>query len=430
MKLCIVGIGYVGLVSGACFAQLGHQVICVDHNIEKIQQLSQGNIPFYEPGLAEMVKENLEKATLSFTQSLQEGVEQSNIIFIAVGTPSLPNGEVDMSQVETVAKKIGQFMNGYKIVVTKSTVPVGTGNQLRKLIQENLSAPQNFSMASNPEFLREGSAITDTMQPERIVIGIEDQQAKETLALLHQSFSCPLLITDIPSAEMIKHASNAFLATKISFINEIANICEKTGANVEEVAKGMGMDSRIGNKFLNAGIGYGGSCFPKDTKALVKIAGKVNHNFKLLQAVIEVNNKQRQKVVERLEKALGSLEGRTIAILGLAFKPNTDDIREAPSLHIIQEIQKRGGNLKVYDPVAMKKAEKYLSPPIIYCSNAYEALTHSHGVILVTEWQEFRELDLLKVKELLLNPVFIDGRNVFDPHRMREIGFYYCAIGR
>lgn len=430
MKLCVIGAGYVGLVSGTCFAQLGHQVICVDHSIEKIQQLNQGNIPFYEPGLAEMVKENLDNTNLSFTSNLQEGVENSDIIFIAVGTPSLSNGEVDMSQVQTVAKKIGQFMNGYKIVVTKSTVPVGTGKQLRMLIEENLSTPQTFSIASNPEFLREGSAITDTMQPERIVIGIEDQRAKEILVLLHQSFSCPLLITDIPSAEMIKHASNAFLATKISFINEIASICEKTGANVEEVARGMGMDSRIGNKFLSAGIGYGGSCFPKDTNALVKIAGKVNHDFKLLQAVIEVNNKQRQKAVDKLEKALGSLEGKTITILGLAFKPNTDDLREAPSIYIIQEVQKRGANLKVYDPIAMKKAKKQLALPFTYCDSAYEALTKSHGVILVTEWQEFRELDLLKVKELLLNPVFIDGRNVFDPHRMREIGFYYCSIGR
>lgn len=428
MKLSVIGTGYVGLVSGACFAQLGNEVICVDNNQEKIDLLLRGVMPIYEPGLKELVESNCQEGKLSFTTNLKEAVENSQIIFVAVGTPSLHSGAVDMSYVETVAKDIARYMNDYKVVVIKSTVPVGTNEKIKKMIEE--ITPQQFSMVSNPEFLREGSAINDTMHPERIVIGREDVQAEELLTKLHQVLNAPILVTDIKSAEMIKHASNAFLATKISFINEIANICEKTGANVEDVAKGMGMDSRIGSKFLQAGIGYGGSCFPKDTKALVKIAGQVDHDFKLLKAVIEVNQNQRFIVIEKLEKTLGNLAHKTIGVLGLAFKPNTDDVRESPALDLIPEMQKRGAKVKVYDPIAMEEAKKHLFLPLTYCQTPYEAVKDAEAVVLLTEWDDFKKLNLAQIKNLVAKPIVIDGRNIFKLQEMQQLGFEYYSIGR
>lgn len=429
MRLTMVGTGYVGLVSGTCFAEKGNHVICVDSDASKIAMLEQNIIPIYEPGLEELVRKNKEAGRLSFTTDLRWAVHNSDIIFIAVGTPSLPNGEADLSQVEAVARVIGEEMDSYKIIANKSTVPVGTGDRVRKIISQAQRKKIEFDVVSVPEFLREGTAIHDAMFPDRIVIGAYSEKAASVMEELHKPFNAPILITDIRSAEMIKYASNAFLATKISFINEIANICEKVGADVVTVARGMGLDHRIGEHFLRAGLGYGGSCFPKDTRALIQIAGNCNYDFELLKAVVKVNQLQRYKPVKKLVSIFGELKGRTIGILGLAFKPNTDDLREAPSIDIILELKKLGATVKAYDPVAMENAKKIL-PDITYCSDPYQAVEGADAVVLVTEWTEFGNLDLDKVKELMRIPIFIDGRNVFDPVEMQQRGFVYYGIGR
>ncbi len=429
MKLAVVGTGYVGLVSGTCFAELGNNVICVDNNEEKISMLERNIMPIYEPGLEELVKKNKEKSRLTFTTDLTEAVKKSDIVFIAVGTPSLPNGEADLQYVDSAAKKIGQAMNGYKIIVNKSTVPVGSGDRVKKIISENTTGDFEYDIVSSPEFLREGCALEDTLNPDRIVIGASTKKAANIMETLHKPFNAPIVITDVRSAEMIKYASNAFLATKISFINEIANICEKVGADVIEVANGMGYDKRIGNQFLMAGIGYGGSCFPKDTKALIQIAGNAAHDFELLKSVVKVNQIQRYKPLKKLISILGDLKGRTIGVLGLAFKPNTDDMREAPSIEIIKELKRLGAYVRVYDPVAMDEAKKVITN-IEYCTNSYEVVKDSDALIFVTEWDEFKQLDFEKVKNLINIPIIIDGRNMFDPSEMQRRGFIYAGVGR
>lgn len=432
MNICVIGTGYVGLVTGACFAEFGVKVICVDQDASKVTRLQRGEVPIYEPGLTELVQKGVREGRLTFTTNIAEGIEQSLVLFIAVGTPPRGDGSADLSAVETVAETIARHMNGYKVVVTKSTVPVGTGERLRTIIGRSQAERRNFDVASNPEFLREGAAIEDFMRPNRVVIGAESDQAIAILRDLYRPLyliETPIVITDIATAEMIKYASNAFLATKVSFINEIANLCERVGADVHQVAKAMGLDGRIGSKFLHPGPGYGGSCFPKDVLALVSIAKRHGYDFRILEAVDEVNRRQRDLMVAKIQQAVGSLSGTTLACLGLAFKPNTDDIREAPALTILPALQKLGATVRVYDPAAMAEANKLL-PGVVECADPYEAVKGSDAVILMTEWNQFRNLDLDRVKTLMRRPTFIDLRNVYEPTRMREQGFTYVGVGR
>ncbi|AGB42241.1 nucleotide sugar dehydrogenase [Halobacteroides halobius DSM 5150] len=430
MKLTVVGTGYVGLVSGACFAELGNDVICVDIDQEKIAGLKDGVMPIYEPGLKEIVDRNYEHGNLKFTTSLEAGVKESDIIFIAVGTPSQEDGGADLSAVKAVAQDIAQYINGYKIVIDKSTVPVGTGDWVEELIEQQQEADYDFDVVSCPEFLREGSAVADTMHPDRVIIGTESKKAADILDELHQPFEAPILHTDRYSAEMIKYAANAFLATKISFINEIANICERTGGDVAEVAKGIGTDHRISDKFLRAGVGFGGACFPKDTKAITKTAQERGYDFKVVNSVVEANKLQKQTLVKKLKREVPNLAGQTISVLGLAFKPNTDDMREAPSRTIIKQLLEAGAQVKAYDPIAMEEAQGIFADDIQYCKNAYDAIEDTAAVILVTEWDEFQDLDLDRVAELLTNPIFIDGRNCYDVEEMKKRGFTYYSVGR
>jgi UDPglucose 6-dehydrogenase len=428
----MIGTGYVGLVTGTCFAELGNDVVCVDIVKEKIDKLNRGELPIYEPGLDDMVAQNVAASRLKFTTDLKQAVEQSQVIFIAVGTPQAQDGSADMSYVEAVTKDIARCMNDYKVVVNKSTVPVGAGKWIKKLIQESQPTPIAFSVASNPEFLREGSAIEDFMRPNRVVIGTEDQRAAEIMYDLYKPLyliETPIVMTDLASAELTKYAANAFLATKISFINEIANICERVGADVHDVARGMGLDQRIGAKFLHPGPGYGGSCFPKDTRALFNIAKKNDYRFKIVEAAIEVNDQQRLRMLEKIKNAAGSLRGKTIAVLGLAFKPNTDDMREAPSVDIIDGLQKEGARIKAYDPVAMHEAQKVLKD-VEFAEDTYSAISGADALVFLTEWNQFRSLDLDKIKRLLKTPLIIDLRNIYDPIKMRESGFQYVAVGR
>ncbi len=429
MKVCMIGTGYVGLVSGTCFAEIGHNVICIDNDEKKIDVLKKGDIPIYEPGLKEMVIKNVSAGRLSFTTSIKEGVEKSLFLFIAVGTPPKEDGEPDLSSVEKVAEEIGSAMNDYKIIIEKSTVPVQTGKWVRSVIERFNKKGIDFDVASNPEFLREGSAIGDFLHPDRIVLGVESERAKDKLLELYNSVDAPKIVTDIASAELIKHASNSFLSTKISFINAISVICEKSGADILKVAQGMGLDKRIGRDFLNAGLGFGGFCFPKDIKAFISIAKKLGYDFRLLKEVDNINNEQILRAVEKLEEMLWNVRNKTVGILGLAFKPNTDDMRFAPSITIIKELQKHGAKVKAYDPVAMERA-KEIMPDIEYCSDAYSVAKEADGIILVTEWDEFRKLDLEKILNLLRQPIFLDGRNVFDPQQMKAMGFIYSGIGR
>lgn len=432
MNICVIGTGYVGLVTGACFAEFGVNVVCVDQDASKVARLQNGDVPIYEPGLSELVQKGLREGRLSFTTDIAHGIEQALVLFIAVGTPPRGDGSADLSAVETVAETIARHMNGYKVVVTKSTVPVGTGERLRTIIGRSLAERRNFDVASNPEFLREGAAIEDFMRPNRVVIGAESDQAIAILRDLYRPLyliETPIIITDIATAEMIKYASNAFLATKVSFINEIANLCERVGADVHQVARAMGLDGRIGAKFLHPGPGYGGSCFPKDVIALLSIARRNGYEFQILQAVDEVNRRQRDLMVAKIKGAVGDLSGTTLACLGLAFKPNTDDVREAPALTILPALQKLGATVRAYDPAAMDEAEKALDG-VVFCSDPYEAMTGCDGVILMTEWNQFRNLDLGRVKAALRRPVFIDLRNVYDPKRMRDLGFSYSGVGR
>jgi UDPglucose 6-dehydrogenase len=430
MNICVVGTGYVGLVTGAVFADLGNDVVCVDKDRAKIAALEAGRMPIYEPGLEEMVARNAGDRRLSFTSDLGVGIRHADVIFIAVGTPPKDSGETDLSQVEAVAAEIGRAMDRYKVVVNKSTVPVGTGELVREVITRHQPRAIEFDVVSNPEFLREGSAIEDTLRPDRIVIGAPTQHVAMTLVELYAPLERPMIITDLPSAEVIKYASNAFLAAKISFINAISNICEAAGADVSQVMKGMGLDPRIGGAFLQAGLGYGGSCFPKDVDSLIHTAGQFGYDFKLLRSVVEINRERASHLVESIAKALGPLDDKTIAVLGLAFKPNTDDMREAKSLEVIQLLHAAGARVRVYDPAAMDNARPLLPASVTFSDSPYEAADGAHAVVLVTEWNEFRYLNLERLRAQLKRPAIFDGRNLWEPERMRRLGFEYHSVGR
>ena len=430
MNICVVGTGYVGLVTGAVFADLGNDVICMDKDEEKIEGLNQGRMPIYEPGLEEMVARNVADGRLAFTTNLAEGVKKSEIVFIAVGTPAKANGETDLSAVEEVARGIARTMDRYRVIVNKSTVPVGTGDLVREIILTNQPRPVEFDVVSNPEFLREGSAIEDTLRPDRIVIGAPSQQVAMTLLELYAQLGRPMIITDVPSAEMIKYASNAFLAAKVSFINAIANICELAGADVTQVMKGLGLDPRIGTAFLQAGLGFGGACLPKDIESLVQTAATLGYDFKLLKSVADINRERALHFVEGMRKALGSLDDKVVAVLGLAFKPNTDDMREAKSVEVVTLLHEAGATIKAYDPVATENARKLLPPGVTYCASPYEAAEKADALALLTEWNEFKFLNLERLRSLMRRPVIFDGRNLYEPERMRRVGFEYHSIGR
>jgi UDPglucose 6-dehydrogenase len=432
MNICVIGTGYVGLVTGSVFADLGNEVICVDKDDAKVAMLRRGEMPIYEPGLEEMVARNVADKRLCFTNDIEDGVTRSDIIFICVGTPPKENGDPDMSYVEEAAKSISRAINRYKVVVNKSTVPVGTGEMVREIILTNRRRDVDFDVVSNPEFLREGSAISDTLNPDRIVIGAPNQVVAMKILELYAPLERPMLITDVASAEMIKYASNAFLATKISFINAVANICDQAGADVVQVMKGMGFDQRIGSAFLQAGLGYGGSCFPKDSLALIQTAEKFGYDFQLLKSVVDVNKGQATRFMDRMETALGSFDGKTVAVLGLAFKPNTDDMREAKSLEIIARLQSSGATVRAYDPIAMDKTRELFpeDKTLLYAKNAYDACDSADAVIIVTEWNEFKFLNMERLKEKMKGHILFDGRNVYDPLRMKRLGFDYHCIGR
>jgi UDPglucose 6-dehydrogenase len=430
MNICVVGAGYVGLVTAAVFADLGNDVICVDAAEDKIESLERGRLPIYEPGLEELVSRNVADGRLAFTTDLGDGVRRSEMIFIAVGTPAKPNGETNLSAVEEVARGIGRAMDRYKVIVNKSTVPVGTGDLVREIVQKHQQTPTDFDVVSNPEFLREGSAIEDTLRPDRIVIGAPNQQVARLLLELYAPLERPMIITDVPSAEMIKYASNAFLATKVSFINAIANVCELAGADVTQVVKGMGLDHRIGAAFLQAGLGFGGACLPKDTESLIQTAAALGYEFKLLKAVVEINRERAALLMEKVRKVVGPLDDKRLGVLGLAFKPNTDDVREAKSLEVIRHLHEAGAEVRAYDPVASENARACLPPDVRYCASPYEAAEAADALVLVTEWNEFRFLNLERVRSAMRRPLIVDGRNFYDPERMRRLGFEYHSIGR
>jgi len=429
MKIAVAGAGYVGLVTAACLAELGNEVICVDIDEDKISSLNGGIIPIYEPGLEELAIRNKNRHRLAFSTDLRRAIKESDIVFICVGTPPKENGEADLSHVENVARTIAEVMDSYKVIVEKSTVPVETGDMVAKSIKAYNVHKADFDVVSNPEFLREGSAVSDFMHPDRIVIGSGSEKAVKIMQELYMPLNVPIIFTDIKSAEIIKHASNSFLAAKISFINAIANICELAGADVEKVAEGMGLDKRIGRHFLNAGIGYGGFCFPKDAEAFIRISEKLGYDFKLLKAVQETNFAQRKLFVRKIEKALWVVKGKAIGVLGLAFKPDTDDMRFAPSISIINDLQGEGAEIKAYDPKAMQKAKEVLKG-VEYCSSPYDAAKDSDALVIVTEWNEFKEIDFEKIKKIMRQPVVIDGRNIYDPAEMKRLGFKYTGIGR
>jgi UDPglucose 6-dehydrogenase len=430
MNIAVIGTGYVGLVTGSVFADMGNDVICVDKEPKRIKQLSTGKVPFYEPGLEEVVKRNVDEGRLSFTTDLPTSIKESDVIFIAVGTPSKENGEADLSQVEEAAEGIGRAMDGYKVVVNKSTVPVGTGNLVKNIIDRVKKEEVKFDVVSNPEFLREGSAIHDTLSPDRVVIGAPNRQVALKLLELYSSLGCPMLITDVESAELIKYASNAFLAMKISFANAIADICERTGADVVHVINGMGYDHRIGRHHLQPGLGYGGSCFPKDVDSLIHTSRKFGYSFRLLESVAEINRERTQRFVNRMETVLKSLENKTFAILGLAFKPDTDDMREAKSIEIIQYLLKKKAKIRAYDPAAMNNARKIFGKKIYYAKNAYDAAKNADALVLLTEWREFKLVNLEKLRDSMKDAIVFDGRNLYDPERKRRLGFRYYGIGR
>jgi len=433
MNIAVVGTGYVGLVTGTCFAEFGVNVVAVDKDQAKIDMLHAGKLPFYEPGLEELVERNVREGRLSFSADIKAAVENSLVILIAVGTPSDESGAADLTFVREVAASIGRYMNSYKVVVTKSTVPMGTGAMIRRVIEENQVMHRPFSVASNPEFLREGAAIEDFMRPNRIVIGTEDDQAIAILKDLYNPLyliETPIVITDVVTAEIIKYASNSFLATKISFINEMAGLCEAVGADVHQVARGMGLDKRIGNKFLHPGPGYGGSCFPKDIRAILNVARNCGVTLRLMAAVSQVNEEQPARMVEKIRAAIGgTLEGKKFSFLGLSFKPNTSDIRESPSLRIIRMLLAAGASVRAYDPAAMDEA-KAVQPEIEYAEDSYDAARDCHALVIATEWNQFRKLDWDRLKAALKEPVVIDLRNVYEPAQMIEAGFRYTAVGR
>jgi UDPglucose 6-dehydrogenase len=432
MNICIIGTGYVGLVTGVCLAEFGMNLICVDNDQQKIDLLQRGKMSVHEPGLEDLVLKNMREGRLSFSTSIQDGVASSLVIFIAVGTPPKDDGSADLRAVEEVAKEIARSMDGYKVVVVKSTVPVGTCRRLKQLIQDHQVQPIPFDIVSNPEFQREGSAIEDFMRPDRVTIGAESGQAIAIMKDIYNALyliETPFVITSLETAEMIKYAANTFLATKVTFINEIANLCERVGADVHHVAKAMGLDGRIGKKFLHPGPGYGGSCFPKDTRALSKIARESGYVFKILESVIEVNEEQKQRMVIKIKEKVGNLKGKTIGILGLSFKPNTNDIRESSSIAIIQGLLAMGAKVKAFDPAAMEEARAILSE-VEYGKDAYDVAKGADALVLVTEWNQFRRLDLQRIKGLLKSPIFIDLRNVYDPKQMERLGFNYSGVGR
>ncbi len=430
MEICIIGAGHVGLVTGACFADLGNAVVCVDNDLKKIQTLRKGESPFYEPGLEPLVAHNLKRNRLSFTSSIAEGVRRSRVIFIAVGTPPRASGEADLTIVEHVCQKIARSMTGYRLIVEKSTVPVETGKWMKRTISAFLRRKIPFDVASNPEFLREGTAVSDFLHPDRVVVGVESARARALMEQLYKPFQSPLVVTDIASAELIKHASNAFLSTKISFINAVANICERVGADVEKVALGMGMDPRIGRAFLNAGAGFGGFCFPKDLDAFIRIAEKVGYDFGILKAVKQVNEAQKRSVVRKVEQQLWNLKGKKIGVLGLAFKPDTDDMRFAPALDLIEDLLKAGARVSAFDPQAMREAKVELDGQVAFAESPYDLAKGADCLVVMTEWNEFKEVDLARLKKLMRQPVIVDGRNIYDPERMRKLGFRYVGVGR
>ncbi|MCT6829293.1 UDP-glucose/GDP-mannose dehydrogenase family protein [Bacillus velezensis] len=430
-KIAVLGTGYVGLVSGTCFAEIGHHVTCCDINEAKIRSLQNGVIPIYEPGLEELAEKNVSAGRLSFTADIEPAVKAADIVYIAVGTPMSKTGEADLTYIKAAAQTIGEQLNGYKIIVTKSTVPVGTGKLVYQIVSESSKGTYPFDVASNPEFLREGSAVRDTMQMERAVIGATSEHAASVIEELHKPFRTKIVKTNLESAEMIKYAANAFLAAKISFINDIANICERVGADISHVSEGVGLDSRIGNKFLQAGIGFGGSCFPKDTTALLHIANAAGYPFEMMEAVIETNQKQRVRITEKLNRAIGPLKGKTVAVLGLAFKPHTNDVRSAPALDIITSLKEQGAHVKAYDPIAIPEAAAILGEGgIEYHAEMYSAIKNADACLITTDWPEVKEMDLQRVKRLLKQPVIIDGRNMFPLEYMRVSGFTYHSVGR
>jgi len=432
MNIAVIGTGYVGLVTGACFAEFGVHVTCVDKVEEKIRDLKTGKMPIYEPGLEEMVERNVKQGRLTFTTDLASAVERSLVIFIAVGTPPVESGAADLTFVRDVALAVAKHLNEYKVVVTKSTVPMGTGSMIRKLIEENKKAPVAFSVASNPEFLREGAAVEDFMRPNRVIIGTEDPQATAILKDLYRPLyliETPFVVTDVVTAEMVKYASNAFLATKISFINEMANLCDLIGADVHDVARGMGLDNRIGRKFLHPGPGFGGSCFPKDTAAVAQIARNQGYRLRIVESVMEVNNEQIGRVVGKVREVIGEPKGKTAAVLGLSFKPNTDDIREAPPIGIIEVLQGWGMKIRAYDPVAMEPAKKVLKD-VVFAKNEYDAAEGADVLIVATEWNQFRQIDFGRLKKLLKTPAVVDFRNIYEAGEMKRLGFSYRCVGR
>ena len=436
MNIGVIGTGYVGLVTGACFAEFGVQVVCADIDTEKIARLERGEIPIYEPGLEELVERNMKQGRLSFTTRTSEAVESSLVLFIAVATPPLPDGRTDLRAVESVAREIGRTMTDYKVIVNKSTVPVCTSVRVREWIEEGLreaGRDVEFSVASNPEFLREGAAIGDFMRPDRVVIGTDDSQATAILKNLYRPLyliEAPVLITNVVTAELTKYAANAFLATKISFINEFANLCEEIGADVHDIARGIGLDRRIGPKFLHPGPGFGGSCFPKDTRSIAQFARETGSPLAIVDAVVEVNARQHERMVEKIVACLdGDVSGKKIGMLGLSFKPETDDTRDSPALVIVRALQARGALVQAYDPQAMEVVRKEL-PDLVLCSDAYEACRGAEALVIVTEWNQFRMLDLERVKSLLARPVVADLRNIYDPGSMRAAGFDYVCVGR
>jgi len=434
MHICVVGTGYVGLVTGACLADFGINVTCVDKDEKKIAKLLDGEIPIYEPGLDSLVEKNAKSGRLHFSTDLAPAIQQALAIFIAVGTPPKEDGSADLSYVVQVAEAIADNLNGYKVVVTKSTVPIGTGQLIEKIITERESEAHPFSVVSNPEFLREGSAIADFMRPDRVVIGARDAQA---VAIMKDIYSplylieTPFVITNVESSELIKYASNAFLATKITFINEVAELCDRLGADVHHVSRGMGLDKRIGPKFLHPGPGYGGSCFPKDTQAMSEIARKAGRPFEIVDTVIEVNNRIKERAVERVQEAIGEdINGKTVAVLGLSFKPETDDMRDSSSIPLVTALVEGGAKVKAFDPVAMDNARGMLPEAVQYCEDSYDAAEGADAMIIVTEWNQFRSLDMERVRSSLKQPVVIDLRNLYDPKRMKDQGFRYSSVGR
>ncbi len=429
MKLTIIGTGYVGLVTGTCFAEVGHQVICVDNNQDKVKILQAGGIPIYEPGLEEMVKKNVAAGRLRFTASTKDGVENSDIIFIAVPTPPQPDGSVDLSFIEGVAREIAASMTSYKIVVDKSTVPVKTGDKVAETIKRYCKAKVEFDVVSNPEFLREGFAVEDLMKPDRVVIGVRSQRPVAAMKEVYTPFNAPIIVTDINSAELIKHAANSFLALKISYINAISVICESSGANVQEVANGIGLDARIGRRFLDAGLGFGGSCFPKDLSAFIKISEQLGYDFALLKEVQRINAAQMERFFKKITETLWVLRDKKIGVLGLAFKQNTDDVRSSPAIDLCQRLQKEGAILRVHDPKAMEKAKDVLKN-VTYVEDMNDVAEGCDALVVATEWPDFKKLNLERVRKALTHPILFDGRNLFDPAEMEKLGFIYKSVGR